>query len=599
MRDTSSIIRRLDGIEHLARQDVEMTPPHRTRSIETAVTYLRVSSERQTHTAIDIDRDGNSLATQREAVIAKAETLGIPIAKEFIDPGASATSMEKRKGLQAMLRYIEEHPEVSSVIIYVRSRAFRNAHDALVTKQMLLQRGVRVVSAKEDFGQGFMGDAMETIQDVFNELQSRQSGQDIANKMRHKAEQGGTIGRAKIGYLNVRKEFDGRLVNTIDLDPVRAPLMKWAFERYASNEVSISDLAGELAELGLTSRPSPKRRGTPLSDSALAVALRDPYYVGAVRFKGELYEGRHEPLIDKELFLRVQDILQERARRGQRDRVHHHFLKGRLFCGRCSAQGRTSRMIFTEITRKANVYEYYFCMGRQAGTCDVPHLPAHEVEQSLAKTFSSIRVDSAYAAQLSGQVSVAVSKSNEIEAERRKALRRQLATAKSREGRLLDLAADGELDSSLIKERLAKVKIERAAIVDQLERTDDQLARGARNLKSALEMLTAPADLYARANENTKRLLLEAFFERLEVDMEENVTIGTRPSTIIEKIQDLDRGSALEAEQEDECADKRKSPRPKTGALSSVFLSQDPKVVVSSKTYLVAGAGFEPTTSGL
>lgn len=46
---------------------------------------------------------------------------------------------------------------------------------------------------------------------------------------------------------------------------------------------------------------------------------------------GELFPGRHDPLISKELFLRVQDVLAKRARRGQRDRVHHHFPKGLLF----------------------------------------------------------------------------------------------------------------------------------------------------------------------------------------------------------------------------------------------------------------------------
>lgn len=81
-----------------------------------------------------------------------------------------------------------------------------------------------------------MGDAMEAITDVVNELQVRMSGEDIKIKMVHKVERGGSVGRAKLGYLNVRKDFNGRLVNTIDVDEERAPLIVWAFEQYATGQ---------------------------------------------------------------------------------------------------------------------------------------------------------------------------------------------------------------------------------------------------------------------------------------------------------------------------------------------------------------------------
>ena len=47
------------------------------------------------------------------------------------------------------------------MIIYMRSRAFRNFTDAAVTKRQLAEKGVTLVSVKEDFGEGYMADAME------------------------------------------------------------------------------------------------------------------------------------------------------------------------------------------------------------------------------------------------------------------------------------------------------------------------------------------------------------------------------------------------------------------------------------------------------
>lgn len=42
------------------------------------------------------------------------------------------------------------------VIVYMMSRAFRNAHDELVTRMMLRKLGVTLVSAKENFGTGYL-----------------------------------------------------------------------------------------------------------------------------------------------------------------------------------------------------------------------------------------------------------------------------------------------------------------------------------------------------------------------------------------------------------------------------------------------------------
>jgi hypothetical protein len=121
-------------------------------------------------------------------------------------------------------------------IVYMRSRAFRNSIDAAITKRALSLFDVRIVSCKEDFGIGPVADAMETVSDAFNELQVRQNGEDIRQKLRHKALNGGTIARAKLGYLNTRAEYEGKLFNSIGLDDRRAPLVHQAFELYATGE---------------------------------------------------------------------------------------------------------------------------------------------------------------------------------------------------------------------------------------------------------------------------------------------------------------------------------------------------------------------------
>src|SRR5579859_6843774 len=314
-----------------------------------SVLYLRVSTPRQMHTAIDIDPDGNSIATQREACQSKSQTLGAAVQAEFIEPGNSAQSIEKRPVFKELLKYLEEHRgEIDYVIVYMRSRAFRNSIDAAITKRALALLGVRIISCKEDFGVGPVADAMETVSDAFNELQVRQNGEDIKQKLRHKALNGGTISRAKLGYLNIRVEHEGRLFNSIGLDERRAPLVLKAFELYASGGYSIDRLEATMADLGLTTRPSGRYpQELPVPDSTLHRMLHDPYYAGWVVVDGQLIKGRHQPIVSQTLFDQVQDVLAARSQGGSRDRILQHYLKGMLFCQRCHRAGRTARLIYT------------------------------------------------------------------------------------------------------------------------------------------------------------------------------------------------------------------------------------------------------------
>jgi site-specific DNA recombinase len=165
-------------------------------SVEIGVSYLRVSSKRQMDTAADIDPDGNSIATQREYTGDKAKSMRVMLQKEFVEPGTSAQSIEKRKVFRELLDYLKAHPEVKYVFIYMRSRAFRNFTDAALTKRALAKMGVKLISAKEDFGEGIMADAMEAVTDIMNEVQVRLSGQDISIKMHNKVKHGGTVGLA-------------------------------------------------------------------------------------------------------------------------------------------------------------------------------------------------------------------------------------------------------------------------------------------------------------------------------------------------------------------------------------------------------------------
>jgi site-specific DNA recombinase len=489
-------------------------------AIGRALSYLRVSTPRQLGTAVDIDADGLSIATQRDFAVRKAAALGTTVGREFLEPGHSAQTIEKRPVFREMLDYIVAHPgEIDYVIIYMRSRAFRNYVDAGVTERQLARLGIKLVSAKEDFGEGIWADAMKGVLDIMNEVQSRMSGEDIRNKMAHKARNGGTISRARLGYLNVRAEHDGRLVNTIALDPERAPLVRTAFELYAEGDVSFDRLAEAMEDLGLTTRATAKWSERPVGASKLHTTLTDPYYAGFVSYEDELVPGRHDAIVSQELFDRVQDVISARSQRGQRDRIIYHYLKGMLFCQRCHAAGRTSRLVYSESRgRNGTRYGYFKCLGRQAGVCDLPHLPVAQVEQAVERAYAQLELPTALTDAIQLALRETMHERQAATEQVHSQLRKQLRKLAIQEERLIDLAADGTLPQDKIRVRLNKILMERRAAEERLTQTDRKLAAGAELLSASLQLLHNIDVLYCGAPDTVRRSLNETFFQRFFID---------------------------------------------------------------------------------
>ncbi|QLD12750.1 recombinase family protein [Microbacterium oleivorans] len=473
------------------------------------------------------------------------------------------------------------------VVIYMRSRVFRNHLDAAVTKIRLRDKGVTLVSAKERFGDGYMGDAMEAITDIMNEVQVRQSGEDIRIKMAHKVQRGGSVGRAKLGYLNVRKDYDGRLVNTIDLDPARYELIRRAFEQYATDQYSIWQLAGLLEDQGLTTRPSAKRPARPLSPSALAKILRDPYYTGAIRFKGALYPGRHQAIVSKTTFLEVQKILDRRNRKGDRDMIHFHYLKGLLACGTCADEGRTSRLVYSQNTGNGGLYEYYLCAAKQRGRCSIGTIRLDDVEAAVHRAVAAERFDAATLTALRAEVTAAMDTLQAAERELKSNLRKQLQTLESQEDRLIDLAADGTMPSDKLRTRLNDITMQKASISERLQRTEKHLRSGAETVLAYLDLFEEPDEFYSRVSDNVRRDLLAAFFDRLVVYVEDGrLRIDPVRTDVI---------AALHSWSDAHSRQNEEAPRVSAeGSFSST--KRDFASIGLSNSQLVGMTGFEPAT---
>ena len=479
-----------------------------------AVLYLRVSTPSQVNT--DYNPEGISIPAQRDACELKAKALNAEIVHEFVEPGRSATNVERRPVFQEMLAWIKDKKDIDFIVCHQFSRMFRDSVDAGITKRDLAKHNTRVVSTAMDLGEGPESNMVETILHAVDEYRSKADGADIAYKMGAKAKSGGTLGRARLGYLNARDLSEGRNIGIVTLDPDRAPLVKTAFELYATGDYSFESLAAELTRRGLRTRPG-RHAGGPVSISKIGSLLRDPYYIGLITYKDEIYQGRHEPLISDDLFDRVQLVLEERSGGGERQRRHHHYLKGSLWCGHCRSDGIESRMIMQWAKGNGGKYRYYFCRRKQEHKCGTRYVEGRRIEYALIQFYASLRFPSDAADDLRRLMRETLDEEETASRLLHEQLTAEVLRLDRQEENLLDLVADGEESSIKIKQRLAVIIRKRNLIASRLRETGDRLAAGAALIQDALALLEDPQRLYKRMAPEQRRQMNQAIFERLYV----------------------------------------------------------------------------------
>ena len=105
---------------------------------------------------------------------------------------------------------------------------------------------------------------------------------------------------APLGYLNAPRAMGKSLM----ADPARAPLVRRAFEEYATGRYTKEQLLKQASAWGLTNR-----RDRPLTSQAIGMLLRNRLYPGIVDVPGygvRAKRGDFEPLISEDLFYHVQ-----------------------------------------------------------------------------------------------------------------------------------------------------------------------------------------------------------------------------------------------------------------------------------------------------
>ncbi len=206
--------------------------------------------------------------------------------------------------------------------------------------------------------------------------------ENIKRGYRQKLRKGIWPSFAPIGYLNNSR------TKGIEIDPERGPLVKRAFELYATGDYTIKGLARFLKEAGLRSY-----RGNVLTVSCVQRMLQNHIYYGVFYFNGELHDGIHEPIISKKIFDTVQQVMANKGKK-KRDRRHEFAFSGLMRCGGCGC-------LITAERQKGHTY--YRCT-KKRGICGEKYLREETLVEQMKEVIKKVSIPDDWADNMLAEI---------------------------------------------------------------------------------------------------------------------------------------------------------------------------------------------------
>lgn len=418
-----------------------------------AVLYVRVSTLEQAEKAYNVEN-------QLQICKAFAEKQGFPIANCFVDPGESARSAD-RPQFQEMLKFCRSDNHVGYVVVQDLSRFARNNEDQARIWSQLTAMRVELRSVLEpNIDRTAVGKLHANMIGAFNQYRSDQQSELNADRTRQSIRKGRWPWRAPLGYKNVKS---GPGEPNIVPDE-RAPLILRAFELAATGQYTRSEVLRIITAEGLRSR-----NGRVLDSHTFSNMLKNPVYMGVTRSKTEpAHPGLYVPIVSKEQFERVQDVLAGRRKRYVPHRkINPDFPLRGIRCTECNSP----LTAYHSKGKMGTKYAYYECK-----KCKAVLIRAEELEKAFRHLLNKLKPRPEVVAQFPKIAARVWSQRQEQYEKQRRSLTKQLDAQRRLRDALMDRLLNGKLTETDYQQHAPRYDAEISRLETDLRALDDSKA---------------------------------------------------------------------------------------------------------------------------
>lgn len=343
-----------------------------------------------------------------------------------------------------------------------------------------------------------------------------------------------TGGRPILGYDIERLTTGSQLI----INPEEAEQVREIFLLYLEKQ-SLMLTVKELNRRGWTSKCWTTRKGTvqggkKFNKNMLRTMLKNVTYIGKTRCGEEIFEGKHEAIIDMDTWKKIQRLFAKNLHCGgmtgntPRRTV---LLRNLLYCSKCGQP-----MGHTYTVRNSIMYRYYLCesvhkMGKDA--CVTRRIPAAEVEKFIVDQIRSVTNDpQLFLLALEQANSQAVGKSEELGAEFTQLSRK--AKQLNRKIQSLCSNTDSEISEGVVE--LSGQLQDTETRIQQIEKELAILDGKRINSEAAKEAFQSFDAVWDALSPREQARILQLLIERIDYDSTPNkqlLSIKYRPNGII------------------------------------------------------------------
>src|SRR5467141_3293668 len=347
--------------------------------------YTRKSSEE------GLEQEFNSLAAQREAceafIRSQRDEGWVLVRTRYDDGGFSGGNIE-RPALQHLVADIRAG-RIDIVVVYKVDRLTRSLADFARLVELFDAQTVSFVSVTQQFNTtSSMGRLTLNVLLSFAQFEREVTGERIRDKIAASKRKGLWVG----GPLPLGYEMkDGKIAVVED----EAERVRLIYRRYLELG-GVNALVRDLRDKGIRTKIRLRAAGTthggiPFERGSLFYLLRNRFYIGEVKYRGEILPGEQPAIMDRQLFDAVQQKLTDQwSHRNHVKTKSDHLLTGLLY------DDAGHRMIPTHATKSGIRYRYYISLPHLKGESktvsvgSVSRIPATDIEDIIVKSVNEL-----------------------------------------------------------------------------------------------------------------------------------------------------------------------------------------------------------------
>lgn len=454
------------------------------------VALARVSSREQ-------EREGFSLEVQEEALRRYATQAGGEIAK-FFRIAETASKADERKTFRELVAYAKKNAGVLDALLFYKvDRAARNLFDYVELERLESEYDLPFISVSQPTENTPAGRMMRRTLANMASFYTEQQSVDVREGLARRVREGWFIGLAPYGYRNVRK--DGRGV--VEINSQQAANVRRIFHLYAYGNQTLDGVVERMNAECLSFRAAQPK----FPRSTVHTILRDRAYIGEIHHQGQWYPGKHEPIIDRPTWDRVQVLLG-----GQNYHCHALTYGGEFMtCGVCGHP--ITGECKTKMTKAGSrSYVYYRCAKYTKPGHPRVRVPEADLDTQMLAIFDKMRIENEEVRDWFRMVLASQTRDAQADARAQRAeFQRQETLYVQQQDRLLNLRLADDIDqqafarkSTEIRDRLASIKLQ----IDALDRSHDETAELA---SKVFELSQTLRQQWLTADYDAKRRILE------------------------------------------------------------------------------------------